>query len=120
MTSDFSSPSPEARYSALCADFLHRGEASPSEKKGFGSSALMANGRIFVMLTHGRLVVKLSKARVDLLVEAGWGERFDANRGRPMKEWLTVDPAHEEDWAGLAEEARVFAGPPWPNSSERS
>ncbi len=35
MTSDFSSPSPEARYSALCADFLHRGEASPSEKKGF-------------------------------------------------------------------------------------
>jgi hypothetical protein len=112
MTSDFSSPSPEARYSALCAEFLHRGEASPSEKKGFGSSALMANGRIFVMLTHGRLVVTLPKARVDLLVEAGWGERSDANRGRPMKEWLTVDPAHEEDWAGLAEEARVFAGPP--------
>jgi hypothetical protein len=87
MTSDFSSPSPEARYAALCAYFLHRGESSPSEKKGFGSSALMAKGRIFVMLTHGRLVVKLPKA------EAGRGERFDANRGRPMKEWLTVDPA---------------------------
>src|ERR1700741_3356615 len=43
MTSDFSSASPEAHYSALCADFLRRGEASPSEKKGFGSSALMAN-----------------------------------------------------------------------------
>jgi hypothetical protein len=54
------------------------------------------NGRIFAMLTRGRLVAKLPRARMDTLVGAGCGERVDANRGRPMKEWLTVDPAHEE------------------------
>jgi len=100
---------PEARYAALCAGFFSRGEVSPAEQKGFGASALMMDGRIFAMLTRGRLVVKLSAARVDVLVTGGWGVRFDANRGRPMKQWLTVDPAHEADWSELAEEALAFA-----------
>ena len=100
---------PEARYAALCATFFARGDVSPSEKKGFGASALTIGDRIFAMLTRGRLVVKLPEARVDALVAAGWGVRFDANRGRPMKEWLTVDPSHEADWTGLAEEALQFA-----------
>jgi len=104
--------SAEARYAALCADFIGRGEASLSEKKGFGSSALTLNGRIFAMLTRGRLVVKLPKARVDALTAENWGVRFDANRGTPMKEWLTVDPAYEASWTSLAEEALAFARDP--------
>ena len=40
--------------------------------------------------SSGEFVVKLPKGRVDALVASGAGERFDANRGRPMKEWLEV------------------------------
>lgn len=100
--------SPEVRYAELCASFFKRADVAPSEKQGFGSSALTVDGRIFAMLTRGRLVVKLSKDRVDALSAAGWGVRFDANKGRPMKEWLTVDPRHEENWAMLAEQALNF------------
>jgi TfoX/Sxy family transcriptional regulator of competence genes len=107
--------SPEARYEALCAGFFNRGEAAPSQMKGFGGDALVARDRIFAMLTRGRLVVKLPAARVTALVEAGWGVHFDANRGRPMKEWLTVASDHEDDWQGLAEEALAYADrPPTP------
>ena len=109
MSVDEQQPSPEARYAALCGVLFSRGEVNPSEMKGFGSSALVVEGRIFAMLARGRLVVKLPKARVDALVEAGWGARFDANRGRPMKQWLTIDPARRDDWLALAEEALDLA-----------
>ncbi|MGH6834334.1 MAG: hypothetical protein ACREC9_02060 [Methylocella sp.] len=115
MKADIASPSPEARYIELCASLFGRCDAHPAEKKGFGSSAMTVRGRIFAMLTRGRLVVKLPKARVDALVAAGWGEKFAANHGRPMKEWLTVDPAHEDDWLRLAEEALAFVGQPRPS-----
>lgn len=36
-----------ARYSVFCADFLHRGEASPSEKKGLRIIRPYGEGRIF-------------------------------------------------------------------------
>jgi TfoX/Sxy family transcriptional regulator of competence genes len=99
----------ETQYAELRAFFSNRGDVSPSGKKGFGSNALTVNGRIFAMLTGGQLVVKLSEARVDALSERGYGKRFDANRGRPMKEWLRVDPTHQEDWLSVAQEAFAFA-----------
>lgn len=95
-------------YARLCASFFSREDVRPSEKRGFGASALTVEGRIFAMLSRDRLVVKLPKARVDELVAAGYGERFDANKGRPMKEWLAIDPAHEGDWDELASEALNF------------
>jgi len=76
--------------------------------KGFGSGALKVNGRIFAMMSSkGEFVVKLPEARVDELVTAGYGERFDPGRGRRMKEWLAVHrkPA---DWVDLAAEACRF------------
>jgi TfoX/Sxy family transcriptional regulator of competence genes len=100
--------SPDARYRELCTSFFSRGDVAPSEKRGFGSSALTVDGHIFAMLARDRLVVKLPKARVDALLAAGWGERFDANRGRPMKEWLSIDPRYEDDWPALAQEALSF------------
>jgi hypothetical protein len=55
--------------------------------KGFGSSALKVQGKIFAMLVRGRLVVKLPRQRVDALVASGGGERYDPRRdGRLMKE----------------------------------
>ena len=62
------------------------------------------------MLVRGRLVVKLPAPRVDALVAAGEGVRFDANKGVAMKEWFTLDAASAADWSRLCAEALAFAG----------
>ena len=72
------------------------------------SMGLKVNGRIFAMLREGRLVAKLPKARVDELVAAGRGERFDPRGdGRVMKEWIVLKGA-SPPWVGLAREAYQF------------
>jgi hypothetical protein len=103
--------SPDERFDALVDELLAtHGVAPPGPGRGFGSSALRFQNKIFAMLVRGRLVVKLPKARVDALVAAGDGVRFDANKGTPMKEWLTLDPASRIDWSALATEALNFVG----------
>src|SRR5262249_32444350 len=73
--------------------------------KGFGSGAIKGTGKIFAMISSkDEFVVKLSKERVDELVDAGRGERFDTGGGRKMKEWLAVG-RKRADWISLAEEA---------------
>ena len=101
-------PTPDDRYAELRIHLFSGGEAEPQQNRGFGKTALVVGGRIFCMFPRGQLVVKLPKERVDALVDAGWGVRFDANKGTPMKQWLRVDPAHEADWMALAEEALAF------------
>jgi hypothetical protein len=76
--------------------------------RGFGASALRVNGRIFAMVSHGRLVLKLPAGRVAELVGTGRGESFDAGKGRPMKEWVGFERSAVEDWLGLATEALAF------------
>lgn len=78
-------------------------------KKGFGASGLKVHDKIFAMLTRGRLIVKLPKARVDELVASGDGERFDPRKnGRLMKEWLVLEPTSRVEWLDLAREALAF------------
>ena len=78
---------------------------------GFGTNpGLRVSGKIFAMLVRGELVVKLPKDRVDELVEAGVARRFDAGKGRPMKEWASVPANASRRWKGLVEEAKVFVG----------
>lgn len=102
---------PEERYDTLVETLLSYADVtlgSPG-KKGFGSAALQSSGRIFAMLSNGRLVVKLPRQRVDALSAAGAGERFAPRRdGRLMKEWLAVDPASTAEWLPLAREAMEF------------
>jgi hypothetical protein len=107
-----SNANPEERYAAVVETFLGDAEATDgtSVGKGFGASALKINNKIFAMLVQGTLVVKLPVERVDALIAARVGERFDPGHGRPMREWLTVDPASEVDWLALAREARTFVG----------
>ena len=101
------SEAPERRFAALAARF--GGEADVSEGTGFGTvPGLRTGGRIFAMLAHERLVVKLPRERVDALVAAGAAEPFEPSPGRRMKEWASVDPAAPEDWHALAAEARAF------------
>ena len=52
---------------------------------------------------------RLPARRVDALVEAGDGIHFDANKGTPMREWLSLDPGSGQDWLALACEALDFA-----------
>ncbi|MGI8609856.1 MAG: hypothetical protein ACR2MY_11610 [Candidatus Dormibacteria bacterium] len=75
-------------------------------RRGFGSDALQVDGRIFAMVSRGRLVLKLPASRVAVLIEQGIGLPFDAGKGRPMKEWIVLD-AVDRDLL-LGEEARDF------------
>ena len=111
-----SSSTPEERYAALVealrssAGVTHAADPAPS-RKSFGATELKVNGKIFAMLVRDQLVVKLPKARVDALIAAGEGERFDPRHdGRLMKEWLALAPSSHLEWLALAHEALAFVG----------
>ena len=105
---------PEEHFATIVEELLSYPDVTPpldgtSAKKGFGSSGLKVHDKIFAMLVRGRLVVKLPKARVDVLITSGDGERFDPRHdGRPMKEWFVLEPASKEEWLPLAKEAMEF------------
>jgi hypothetical protein len=106
---------PEERFEDLVDEFTALpGITPPGATGGFGRGALRVNGRIFAMFVRGQLVLKLPKPRVDELVGAGQGVRFDANKGTPMKEWLALANDSPQPWPALAEEALEFvaAAPP--------
>jgi hypothetical protein len=104
----------ERRYAQLVATLTSRRPsvtATAVRKRGLGSTALCVHGRIFASLSSTeQLVVKLAKERVDALVAAGCGARFEPSHGRPMHEWFVAGLGHEKDWLSLAEEALSFAG----------
>jgi hypothetical protein len=100
---------PDPRYEDLIDALLAEPGVTPPHGGGFGRSACRFNGKIFVMFVRGRLVLKLPEARVDDLITAGHGARFDANKGTPMREWLSLDPASSQPWLPLAMEALGFA-----------
>ena len=103
----------EKRFAAIVEAFAGNPAVTHSKQGNrlFGSSALKVHDKIFAMVSSsGEFVVKLPKARVDTLVSSGVGERFDANRGRPMKEWLEVRSESAEEWLQLAREALEFVG----------
>jgi TfoX/Sxy family transcriptional regulator of competence genes len=100
---------PEQLWEPLAkAQLMRRGVTSGT---GFGANeGLRVSGKIFAMLVQGELVVKLPKGRVDELVDLGTARRFDAGKGRPMKEWASVPVSASRRWKGLVEEARTFVG----------
>ena len=86
---------PQERYEDLVDEFAGAdGVTPPTGGSGFG---------------RGQLVLKLPGPRVDELVAGGHGERFDANKGTPMKEWFSLDPGSGLPWLPLAREALSFA-----------
>jgi len=100
---------PEQLWAPIAKDQLaKRGVTSGT---GFGTNAgLRVSGKIIAMLVRDELVVKLPKGRVDELVDSGAARRFDAGKGRPMKEWASVAPSESRRWKALVEEARTFVG----------
>jgi len=95
------------------------GVTPPRGGSGFGRSALRFQGKIFAMHVRGALVLKLPAKRVEALVRAGEGVHFDANKGTPMREWLSLDPGSSLPWLPLATEALDFARSPRRRGSAR-
>ncbi len=101
---------PQARYADLVDALVGiPGVTPPRGGSGFGRGALRFESKIFAMLVRGRLVVKLPEERVSALIAAGEGLNFDANKGTPMREWLSLDPECGLAWQPLAREALDFA-----------
>ena len=101
---------PQERYEDLVDEFAGvDGVTPPTGGSGFGRGALRYRRKIFAMFVRGQLVVKLPRPRVDELVAGGHGERFDANKGTPMREWFSLDPGSGLPWLPLAREALSFA-----------
>lgn len=103
----------EQRYAALVEQMQSLSRvthgAEPGSRGRFGSNGLKVGGKLFAMLSHGSLVLKLPRQRVDALVDSGDGVRFDPRRdGRVMKEWLVLMPDSHQDWEALATEAMTF------------
>ncbi len=89
-----------------------KGTPGVTIEPGWGSSSvvLKARGKIFVMLLRDELVLKLPKERVDEIVAARGGRRFDPRRdGRVMKEWVVLSGKGGKP-VELAREAHRFVG----------
>jgi hypothetical protein len=76
----------------------------------FGSTCLMCEGKVFVMLMKGVLVAKLPLSRVEELEEGGLGTPLVMGK-RTMKEWVVV-PSTKAKWTALAREAYAFVKAP--------
>lgn len=89
--------------------------------RGFGAGALKVDGKIFAMRSSkGAFVVKLPRARVDALVSAGVGARFDPGKGTLMKEWFVPDGGTKAALTKLAREALAYVGGGAPAISPKS
>jgi hypothetical protein len=105
------SRSPNALFARLVAGFRDDPAVTPPSQTGggkFGASGLKVGDKLFAMLSKGELVVKLPRARVEELTNAGTGSPFNPGHGRLMKEWITIAPAHARLWRRLADEAKQF------------
>ena len=85
----------------------NRPKPAPAAYK-FGDNGEKVDGKLFALDVRGALVVKLPKARVDELVAAKKGTRFQLG-ARVMKEWLVVT-APKSAWPALRTEAKAFVG----------
>ena len=99
----------EARFARLVRALADEpGVEVGGGRRGFGSRTLQVRGRIFAMVSHGRLVLKLPRERVAGLIAAGAGGPFDAGKGKPLAEWLALGDADDATWRNLAREAADF------------
>lgn len=99
----------EELFETLVDEFVSRPGVTPPGSTGrFGSHALKVDGSIFAMVVRGALVLKLPRDRVTELITAGEGGPFDANKGTPMREWVSVRDTDLDNWRTLADEAYRF------------
>jgi hypothetical protein len=95
----------EARFEELCDDLL-ASHGDLERTKMMGMPSLKKNGRLVAGFTAAEdaMVFKLADpaAREEALALDGAHLLDPGGRGRPMKEWVAVPPAHAARWATLA------------------
>jgi YjbR len=100
------SQDPDTAFAALAERF--GGEPDVTHGTGFGSApGLRAGGKIFAMLPHGELVVKLPPERCAALLAEGSARPFVVGK-RTMREWVVIDGVDAAAWEALAAEALAF------------
>lgn len=84
----------------------------------FGTVGLGIRGKVFAFLgSDGDLIAKIGEHRTESLERDGVGER-KVMRGRPMREWISLQIEKEEIWAEVMTEARDFVDEITPQSVE--
>ncbi len=76
--------------------------------KAFHNPGLKIGPKLFAMLHHDGLVVKLPEARCRALLARGAVGTFDRGQGPPMREWVTVEQPNTRAWTSYAREALSF------------
>jgi hypothetical protein len=99
----------EARFWDLAERLLARPGVERSTMMGL--PCLRIHGGFFASCDRrtGDLLVKLSEARVDELVDAGRAHAF-APAGRRFRAWAAVPPERSRTWRRLLDEALAFVG----------
>jgi hypothetical protein len=90
------------------AERLLRDDPRIERGRIFHDDGLKIGGKVFAFPRHGEVVLKLPATRVQELVASEAGSPFDAGKGRPMREWVTVRPVSEAECAAYLAEARDF------------
>jgi hypothetical protein len=72
------------------------------------SVGLKTAGKFYAFATKNEVVVKLPAARVADLIATAVGRPCDPRGGRPMRQWVRLRPADEEDCTAYLIEARAF------------
>ena len=81
-----------------------------TEAQMFGMPCAKIGGKAFVGLFKKNLVVKIGAPRVEELLKAKAGRKFDpSGLERPMKEWIMIpESAAAKKWLTFATAAKVF------------
>jgi hypothetical protein len=107
----------EDRLAAIAVAFFDEPRVTLGHgRRGFGAGTLMIDGRIFALVSDGRLVLKLPAARVSTLIAEARGVPWSAGKPTPLREWVQI-PDEQPEWLDLATEAAAFVGGRGPSSA---
>ncbi len=82
----------------------------PEDESGrmLSSPGLRTGGHYYAFCPADGVVLKLPAARVAELVASAEGAPCSPRPGRPMREWVRVDPVDEQTLTAYLREARSF------------
>jgi hypothetical protein len=102
--------SADAAYAELL-ETLTADDPDTEVGRALTSEGLKVGGKLFAFLVRGGLGIKLPAERCAELVAEGTATTMQTGKGRPMREWVRVEPSQTDRWRPLAEEAREFVRP---------